>query len=102
MKNVTVTVLKRINKISFSFFLGPLCVRCVLSTISLLAFHSSILTFVAIPTQNNNMSPSKTSGAENAAAEALQKDQAAFHKHLQELSAMVKEIETKLKPTIKK
>ncbi|KAF9311019.1 hypothetical protein BG003_007850 [Podila horticola] len=48
------------------------------------------------------MSPSKTSGAENAAAEALQKDQAAFHKHLQELSAMVKEIETKLKPTIKK
>ncbi|KAF8935898.1 hypothetical protein BGZ52_012612 [Haplosporangium bisporale] len=48
------------------------------------------------------MSPSKTSAAANAAAEALQKDQVAFHKHLEELSTMVKEIEAKLKPTIKK
>ncbi|KAG0336298.1 hypothetical protein BG004_008116 [Podila humilis] len=48
------------------------------------------------------MSPSKTSAAEAAAAESMQKDQIAFAKHLHELSTMVKEIEAKLKPTIAK
>ncbi|KAF9930507.1 hypothetical protein FBU30_000401 [Linnemannia zychae] len=38
----------------------------------------------------------------DAVAEALRLDQAAFPKHLKELSTMVKEIEAKLKPTIAK
>lgn len=38
----------------------------------------------------------------DAVHEALQLDQVAFPKHLQELATMLKEIETKLKPTIAK
>ncbi|KAF9090507.1 hypothetical protein BGX23_005942 [Mortierella sp. AD031] len=38
----------------------------------------------------------------DAVAEALQLDQVAFPKHLQELATMLKEIETKLKPTVAK
>ena len=38
----------------------------------------------------------------DAVAEALQLDQVAFPKHLKELATMLKEIETKLKPTIAK
>ncbi|KAF9424984.1 hypothetical protein BGZ94_007950 [Podila epigama] len=49
------------------------------------------------------MSPSKAaSTAATTAEEARHKDKAAFNKHLQELANMVKEIETKLKPTIQK
>ncbi|KAG0009102.1 hypothetical protein BGZ80_002744 [Entomortierella chlamydospora] len=48
------------------------------------------------------MSPSKSTKAANAAAEALRTDQAAFTKHLNELTTMFKEIESKLKPTIEK
>ncbi|KAI8597226.1 hypothetical protein EDD21DRAFT_311086 [Dissophora ornata] len=48
------------------------------------------------------MSPSKSSKAVDAVAEALQEDQVAFTNHLKELSTMLKEIETKLKPTIEK
>ncbi|KAF9182322.1 hypothetical protein BGZ51_004826 [Haplosporangium sp. Z 767] len=49
------------------------------------------------------MSPSKSSTkAADAVAEALNLDQIAFPKHLMELSTMLKEIETKLKPTIAK
>ncbi|KAF9953834.1 hypothetical protein BGZ70_000105 [Mortierella alpina] len=48
------------------------------------------------------MSPTKSSKAVDAVAEALRADQAAFPKHLKELSTMLKEIETKLKPTISK
>ncbi|KAG0274685.1 hypothetical protein BGZ97_010468, partial [Linnemannia gamsii] len=38
----------------------------------------------------------------DAVAEALRLDQVAFPKHLHELATMLKEIETKLKPTIAK
>lgn len=85
----------------FFFFLVLVHTLCLFNH-SPVAFHPPIFTFITIPTEHINMSPSKTSAAANAAAEALQNDQAAFHKHLQELSTMVKEIEAKLKPTIKK
>ncbi|KAG0216017.1 Sas10/Utp3/C1D family-domain-containing protein [Mortierella sp. GBAus27b] len=45
------------------------------------------------------MSPSK-SGREGAVAEALKADQVSYTKHLKELSTMLKEIESRLKPTI--
>ncbi|KAG0325380.1 hypothetical protein BGZ99_000692 [Dissophora globulifera] len=48
------------------------------------------------------MSPSKSSKATDIATEALKADQAAFAKHIVDLSSMVKEIEAKLKPTIEK
>ncbi|KAG0202544.1 hypothetical protein BGX28_004991 [Mortierella sp. GBA30] len=48
------------------------------------------------------MSPSKSSKGTDAVSEALRADQLAFPKHLKELSAMLKEIEAKLKPTISK
>ncbi|KAG0255560.1 hypothetical protein BG011_005064 [Mortierella polycephala] len=49
------------------------------------------------------MSPSKSSTkAADAVVEALNLDQIAFPKHLKELSSMLQEIETKLKPTIAK
>lgn len=91
----------------FFFFVGSPCMQsCVpphlfffFSTSASISFSPS---YCPIPTDNINMSPSKTSAASNAAAEALQNDQIAFHKHLQELSTMVKEIEAKLKPTINK
>ena len=43
-----------------------------------------------------------SSKAAEAVTEALKEDQVAFTKHLKELSTMLKEIETKLKPTIEK
>ncbi|KAI1314944.1 hypothetical protein EDD11_001529 [Mortierella claussenii] len=49
------------------------------------------------------MSPSKSSAkAADAVAEALQADQVTFTKDLKELTTMLKEIESKLKPTIDK
>ncbi|KAG0358354.1 hypothetical protein BGZ54_010462 [Gamsiella multidivaricata] len=49
------------------------------------------------------MSPSKSSShASDAVAEILQADQVTFSKHLKELSTLLKEIESKLKPTVEK
>ncbi|KAF9113948.1 hypothetical protein BGX27_000479 [Mortierella sp. AM989] len=48
------------------------------------------------------MSPSKSTKMVDVAAEALRTDQVAFAKHLNELTTMFKEIESKLKPTIEK
>jgi len=52
------------------------------------------------------MSPSRSNKegtvAAAAVADALKADQVSFTKHLKELTRMLKDIETKLKPTIEK